>query len=359
MFLITTRLQMNGRSERCTSSKPVLWFLILCFFSFSACEEFLPEPGLALDRASCADKELMEKAQTYFNPLPSVKWAGSEAESWRVRLGEKLFKEVLLSQNKTQSCNSCHPLDAYGVDGKRFSKGAFGEEGTRNTPTVYNAVFNLAQFWDGRAADLEEQALFPIFNEREMAIRDSAVLLGRLQEQELYRGLFAKAFPDAEQPLSMSNLAKALAAFEETLLTPSRFDRYLLGDEQALSEKEKKGLAYFLDLGCSPCHSGTGVGGSMYQPFGVVGYYWDYTGSEMRDEGRYTFTGDPSERYWFKVPSLRNVAKTAPYFHDGSVSDLAKAVQAMASAQLNRPLEKEELEALLAFLESLTGELPD
>ncbi len=346
---------MNGLSEKCISSRYALWILIFLGFSLSACKDLLPEPAAA----SCAEKELLEKAQTYLKPVSVAERANEGSGLWKVRLGERLFKDVLLSQNETQSCNTCHPLDAYGVDGKRFSEGAFGQKGVRNTPTVYNAVFNLAQFWDGRAADLEEQALFPIFNEREMAMRDSAVLLERLEQREIYRDLFAKAFPDAEQPLSMGNLARALAAFEETLLTPSRFDRYLLGDEQALSEKEKKGLAYFLDLGCSPCHSGTGIGGSMYQPFGVVGYYWDYTGSEMRDEGRYTFTGDPSERYWFKVPSLRNVAKTAPYFHDGSVPDLAKAVQAMASAQLNRPLADEELDALLAFLKSLTGELPE
>ncbi len=336
----------------------LLVFSVFCLFS---CGDLLPEPQPDLSKASCAEEELMEKAQTYFNPVTEV-FYDSSAESagdgfaWKVQLGEKLFNDVLLSQNKTQSCNTCHPLDAYGADGKRFSEGAFGEKGVRNTPTVYNAVFNLAQFWDGRAADLEEQALFPIFNEKEMAMRDSSVLLARLRKHEEYPSLFARAFPGAKEPVSLLHLAKALATFEKTLVTPSRFDRYLLGNEQALTEQEKKGLEYFLDLGCSPCHSGTGVGGSMYQPFGVLGYYWDYTGSETRDEGRYAFTGDSSERYWFKVPSLRNVTKTAPYFHDGSVTDLEQAVQAMASAQLNRPLEKEELNALLAFLEALTGE---
>ncbi len=337
---------MIGVSKTFTANE--LLFLLLSFL-FSCEPAFLQERAKEEER--CVDRELLEKAQTYLAPIQTS--LGEPPDSLWVILGEELFRSVLLSQNKSQSCNSCHPLDAYGMDGKRFSRGALGHLAVRNTPTVYHAVFNLAQFWDGRAADLEEQALFPIFNEREMAMHDSSVLLQRLQAEDRIASLFERAFPEDDRPLSLSNLAKALAAFQQTLVKPSRFDAYLLGDEKALSDKEKKGLAHFLDLGCSPCHSGVGLGGSMYQPFGVVGYYWDYTGSESRDEGRYGVTGDERERYWFKVPSLRGVSKTAPYFHDGSVPDLAKAVEAMAEAQLNRPLDSEELEALLAFLDVL------
>ncbi len=338
---------MIGFSQTSTVSN---WFLFLLVFQLSCQPAFLDEE-VKTSRKCGEEQGLLEKAQTYFKPIEASQPVGFD--SALVALGEELFRSVLLSQNKTQSCNSCHPLENYGMDGKRLSQGALGDEALRNTPTVYNAVFNLAQFWDGRAADLEEQALQPIFNRREMAMRDSSVLLERLRAEEKITRLFERAFPENDQPLSLSHLAKALAAFQKTLVTPTRFDAYLLGDETALTKKEKEGLGYFLDLGCSPCHSGVGVGGSMYQPFGVVGYYWDYTGSESRDEGRYAITGNEGERYWFKVPSLRNISKTAPYFHDGSVSDLGQAVQAMASAQLNRPLESGELEALLAFLKAL------
>ncbi len=341
---------MIGRLAIFTASN----FLAVTLFFFFSCQPAFLDKEKAT--AGCSDKELLEKAQTYFKPIVSERLAEngqSAVEDMRILLGKELFHSVLLSQNKTQSCSSCHPLDAYGMDGKRFSEGALGKRGTRNTPTVYNAALHLAQFWDGRAADLEEQALMPIFNEREMAMQDSTTLLMRLENDERLSALFAGAFPEQINPVTLPNLAKALSAFQQTLLTPGRFDAYLLGEERALTAEEKKGLAYFLDLGCSPCHSGAGVGGSMYQPFGVIGYYWDYTGSEERDEGRYLVTGDPQERYWFKVPSLRNVSKTAPYFHDGSVPDLAQAVQAMAAAQLNRSLEEEELQALLAFLKAL------
>jgi cytochrome c peroxidase len=214
------------------------------------------------------------------------------------------------------------------------------------------------QFWDGRAKDVEEQAGMPILNPVEMAIPNEAFLVKKLKGVEEYKSLFAKAFPGTEDPLTYKNITYAIAAFERTLLTPSRFDQYLKGDANALNEKEKEGLQLFMDVGCTTCHMGTAVGGGIMQKFGLYGDYRSFTGSTIPDEGKKAVTKNDADKDVFKTCSLRNVEKTAPYFHDGSVSDLKKAIDIMAKTELDKTLQPNEIESIEAFLKSLTGEVP-
>jgi cytochrome c peroxidase len=231
------------------------------------------------------------------------------------------------------------------------------QKGGRNAPTVLNAVFNTAQFWDGRAADLKEQAVGPIQNPIEMAISpDHAV--GMLQGIPGYKPLFAAAFPGEEEAVSLANVGRAIAAFEATLLTPNApFDKYLRGNEGALSAEQKTGLKLFIDKGCASCHNGVNVGGAMYAPFGVV----EKPGADMlplADKGRFQVTKTASDEYVFKVPTLRNIALTPPYFHTGKSWDLKQAIGVMASSQLGQDLSDSEITSIAAFLLSLTGEQP-
>lgn len=309
--------------------------------------------------SSETEVELLNKARIYLDSLPPLKeLSGNQVAMNRVHLGEKLFRDTRLSANETKSCNSCHVLENYGVDNEPTSPGFENVRGTRNTPSVYNAKFALAQFWDGRAADLKEQAKSPIFDKIEMGMPDEETLITRLEKDSDYKGLFAAAFPESNRPLSVENITLAIEAFEERLVTYSRFDKYLDGDLEALTEKEKRGLNAFIDRGCIPCHSGSATGGNMYQAFPQVGQMSDYTGTYNDDLGRFIHTNVPADKKLFKVPSLRNVARTAPYFHDGSVADLHQAVKIMAKAQLNTDLPDEEIDDIVAFLHALTGELP-
>lgn len=306
------------------------------------------------------EKELLNKARIYLDSLPELPDLSNDGTATaRVDLGKHLFLDKRLSANETKSCNSCHDLNNYGVDNEPTSPGFQNERGTRNSPSVYNASFGLAQFWDGRATGLKEQARGPIFDKKEMGMPDEATLLARLENDENYNKMFAAAFPGESTPLNMDNLLTAIESFEERLVTYSRFDSYLKGDVNALSEQEKRGLNTFIDRGCIPCHSGGATGGNMYQGFPQVGQMEDYTGVPNSDQGRFQVTGKSTDKNLFKVPSLRNVAKTAPYFHDGSVNSLEQAVKIMAKAQLNTDLPENEIEDIVAFLNSLTGELPN
>ncbi len=301
------------------------------------------------------DQILWEKAITYMIPLDGATYLKENQQSVKkVALGEKLFMDKSLSFNESQSCNTCHDLNNFGVDNEQLSLGFEGQEGKRNTPSVYNAALHFAQFWDGRAANLKEQAGFPILNPDEMGMPSEQFLVDRLSKNAVYQKQFEAAYPDATPALTFDHIVDALSAFEETLITSSRVDDFLLGDYSALTALEKKGLNTFLDLGCSPCHSGQAMGGAMMHRFALQGYYWDVTKSKKMDEGRYTITGDEVDKYVFKVPSLRNVAKTAPYFHDGSVAKLEDAVATMAKLQLNYDIKKGEKEAIVAFLKALT-----
>jgi cytochrome c peroxidase len=218
---------------------------------------------------------------------------------------------------------------------------------------VLNASTHVAQFWDGRAADVEEQAKGPILNPIEMGMPDEATVVGALRDIDGYAPLFAAAFPDAEAPITYDNLANAIGAFERTLITPSRFDAYLAGDGAALTDDERAGLDLFVSTGCTACHSGTGLGGSLYMKLGLVTPY------ETADVGRMEVTGLESDKHVFKVPGLRNIAETGPYFHDGSIGTLEEAVILMANHQLGKNLSTEEADSIVTFLKALTGELPE
>jgi cytochrome c peroxidase len=301
---------------------------------------------------------LLAQARQFFSPLPErVEADGVELTEARIRLGRKSFFEPRLSRNRDITCNTCHRLDDAGVDGRQKAIGHNGAVGRRNTPTVFNSALHIGQFWDARVRDVETQALHPIVSPDEMALHpDDAVR--RLTAIEEYRMLFAAAFPNDPEPLRFQNIGVAIGAFLRTLTTPSRFDRFLEGDTAALDEKEQQGLRTFLNRGCILCHNGVAVGGQRLQRFGVHHPYWEHTGSEHIDDGRYTVTGRESERYVFKVPSLRNVTRTAPYFHDGSVARLEDAVRVMAAVQLNERLSDRDVESIVRFLDTLSGEPP-
>lgn len=291
--------------------------------------------------------------RSMFQPLPeSTLQLQDPRTRAQVELGKKLFKETRFSKDQTLSCNSCHQLDRYGVDNEPTSPGHLGQRGSRNSPTVYNAAIHFAQFWDGRAKDVEEQALGPILNPVEMAMTSDADVLERLKDDAAYRTLFAQAFPEETPKLTFQNIGRAIGAFERTLITPGRFDKYLKGDDSALTQEELAGMILFRDTGCVACHNGPALGGTMFQKLGVVKPY------PTADMGRFEITKNEVDKFMFKVPSLRNIEKTAPYFHDGSVASLEAAVSLMAEHQLGRVLSPEQNKSIVLFLHALTGPLP-
>lgn len=303
--------------------------------------------------------ELQERAKTLFGELPElVDNPENPITEEKVILGKQLYFDVRLSKDNTQSCNTCHNLNTFGVDNLPTSPGNDGKNGARNSPTVLNAALHASQFWDGRNKDVEEQAGGPILNPVEMAIPTEEFIVERLSGIEEYKELFAKAFPEEEKPITYNNLQKAIGAFERKLITPSKFDDYLAGNDEALNEQEKRGLETFMTTGCITCHSGNALGGQLIQKFGLFGNYWEYTKSDRIDDGKFEVTQNEADKYFFKSPSLRNVEKTYPYFHDGSVNDLNESVKIMAKLQLNKELTDEETNDIVAFLKTLTGDVP-
>jgi cytochrome c peroxidase len=315
---------------------------------------------VALAMPAAHADELMDTARGLFEPIPTEPPAveGVEATPERVELGKMLYFEPRLSESHTITCNSCHVVGLGGVDMLETSLGHRWQKGGRNAPTVLNAVFNTAQFWDGRAKDLEEQAGGPMVNPVEMATTHQHVI-EQLSAIPGYVAMFHKAFPEDAEPLNIKNVEDAIALFEATLITPNApFDRYLRGDENALTTEQKEGLRLFVDNGCAGCHNGINVGGGMYAPFGVV----ELPGAELlppADKGRFMVTKTPSDEYVFKVPTLRNIELTPPYFHTGRSWDLRQAVAVMGSAQLGIQLTDDEVDKITAFLDSLTGEQPE
>ena len=294
---------------------------------------------------------LLRKAQRYFAPLPATMPGGEADSTERVALGRKLYFDTRLSINDTQSCASCHPVGQgrAGMDNLATSPGARGEFGNRNTPTVLNAGWQKGQFWDGRANDLADQAGQPILNPVEMGMPSADAVIDKLALIEEYPEAFANAFPGSLAPLSYANLAEAIAAFERTLRSPSRFDTFLEGDKSALSELELEGLNRFIRSNCVRCHDGPLLGGTLYEKLGVEQPFHN-----TRDQGRYEVTGNEEDRMVFKVAQLRNVAVTGPWFHDGSASTLEEAVQTMARIQLATELNNAQVNAVVAFLNALT-----
>lgn len=310
--------------------------------------------AVASSLSLAAEPSLLEKSKQLFKPLPSqFDSKDNPITKEKVELGRQLYFEKRLSKNQDKSCNSCHLLSKYGVDGEPTSEGHKKQRGDRNSPSVFNAGGHFVQFWDGRAATLEDQAKGPVLNPVEMAMADEASVVKVLKSIPGYAPLFKKAFPANAEPITYDNMAKAIGAFERTLVTPSRFDKFLSGDEKALNDAEKKGLALYLDTGCTACHMGPAFGGEMYQKLGLVK---PVVG--LKDQGRFAITKKDSDKFFFKVPSLRNVEKTGPYLHDGSKATLEETVAFMGEYQLGKQLKKEEVDSLTAFLKTLTGDVP-
>ena len=303
--------------------------------------------------------ELLDRARSSFEPVPASvpEVEGRPITPERVELGKMLYFDPRLSKSWLISCNTCHNVATGGVDLLETSIGHGWAQGPRNSPTVLNAVFNLAQFWDGRAKDLQEQAKGPVQAAVEMNSTPERTI-ATLKSIPGYVDAFEAAFPGEADAVTFDNMATAIEAFEATLLTPSApFDRYLRGDESALDAHERQGLGLFLDKGCVSCHGGVNIGGTGYFPFGVV----EKPGAEVlppNDKGRFAVTKTADDEYKFKSPSLRNITLTAPYFHSGKVWDLGQAVAVMGSAQLGAVLSDGEVDAITAFLRTLTGRQP-
>lgn len=314
--------------------------------------------GSALAGAAGAD-DLRDRAAEMFKPLPSTvpAVADNPATPEKIALGKALFFDPRLSASGVFSCYSCHNLTTGGDDNMETSVGHGWQKGPRNSPTVLNSVLNEAQFWDGRAEDLKEQAKGPVQAGVEMANTPDNVVV-TLGSMPAYVGWFQAAFPGEADPVSFDNMARAIETFEATLITPAPFDAWLNGDDAALSGDAKAGLALFMDKGCASCHSGVNVGGHGYYPFGLV----EKPGADVLpagDKGRFAVTETASDEYVFRASPLRNIALTAPYFHSGKVWDLSVAVEIMAESQLGEALAPQETAQLVAFLDSLTGTLPE
>ncbi len=311
-----------------------------------------------LSNLALANDNLMADAQEYFKPIPATAPAleGNPATPAKVELGKILYFEPRLSSSALISCNTCHNVGLGGADFQETSTGHGWRKGPRNAPTVLNSVYNVAQFWDGRAKDLAEQAKGPVQASVEMNNKP-AMVVETLKSMPEYIELFKKAFPGEADPVTFDNMAKAIEVFEATLVTPdSPFDLFLKGDAKALNESEKKGLASFINNGCADCHGGINMGGDDYYSFGVI------SAPTKRiiagDKGRFLVTKVISDEFVFKSPSLRNIELTTPYFHSGKVWGLKAAVVIMSSAQLESVLKKEEVNDVVAFLKATTGKQP-
>jgi cytochrome c peroxidase len=268
-----------------------------------------------------------------------------------ISLGKSLFNEKLLSADADISCASCHTLETGGVDNKQFSDGHRGAKTGRNSPTVFNAAGHTAQFWDGRATDVESQALGPILAAGEMGMPDEATVVRVLSARPEYTSGFAAAFPGEKDPITFKNVGVAIGAYERTLVTPSRWDKFLAGDQTALTDAEKQGFKDFLSTGCSSCHGGQLLGGQTFMKVGLATPWPNQT-----DLGKFSLTGQESDKMVFKVPSLRNSALTAPYFHDGSAKTLSEAVKMMAKHQFGKEITDEQAASIATWLGSTSGE---
>jgi cytochrome c peroxidase len=334
---------------RCELPRAVALSMVAAFATFH---------GMAQDQD--ADAALLQQARAFFQKLPmdfgdSVHPVTPE----RVALGKALFFDPRWSVDRNVSCATCHNPALYGGDALPKSIGVKGKEHPRNAPTVLNVAGHVAANWRGERKDVEDQAVTAAIGVFSTGHAEHAAWIAQIEAIRGYLPMFQRAFPDAARPVSPANLGLAIGAYERTLVTPAPFDAYLDGKISALTAQARAGLRTFIDTGCVACHSGVGVGGTSYRRFGVHKDYWKATGSTEIDKGRSDVTKNESDLYVFKVPGLRNVAMTAPYFHDGSVATLPEAVRVMASTQLGKKLTEEEVQDIVAFLDSLTGELPN
>jgi len=305
----------------------------------------------ALTGTAMAQADLTEAFLPMFKPLPTeVASPDNDLSEARINLGRQLYFENRISKGEKLSCNSCHKLDAFGQDNLPFSPGHEGKLGGRSSPTTYNAALHIAQFWDGRAPSVEEQAKGPVLNPVEMGAPSEEFVIKVLKSMPGYVEAFKAAFPGEADPVTYNNFGKAVGAFERKLLTPSNWDAFLKGNKEALTAEEKKGFATFAKTGCVTCHNGAGVGGHMFQKLGLVK---EWPG--LKDNGRSDVTKNEGEKHFFKVPSLRNITETGPYLHDGSVKSLDEMVKMMAEYQLGKKLSDEETASIITFLKALKG----
>lgn len=351
-------------------------FVCTALLALAACKPNVAEPEKSASSTTAApvaqtapvsadDEAVLKQAQSIFKPLPTLeesqKLTNHTFTQEQVKLGQQLWYEPRLSLGNDISCNSCHGLATYGVDNKPVSNGHKNLTGDRNSPTALNAFLLSSQFWDGRAPNVEEQAKGPLVNPVEMANPDLDAVVKKVNDIPGYVEQFKTVYADKDGgKVTIDNIAHAIGAFERTLLTPSKWDNYLKGDIQALNEQERRGVKAFMSNGCIACHTGVNLSSDNFQKFGLVkGPYWEFLGKDVpKDEGLFTQTQKESDKQFFRVPGLRNVEKTAPYFHSGSVNELSDAVRIMAQLQLGKDLSEQEVDDIVAFLKTLTGEVP-
>lgn len=315
--------------------------------------------GGATIEGPVAGQPLAAQAKQWFKPLPQdMATAEYPTPTARVTLGRKLFFDPRISLDGTVSCATCHRPALYGTDALPKSIGVEHRLNARNAPTVLNAALQFKAHWIGDRETVEEQATKALVGRTSFGNPDVATVVRKIRELPGYEAEFKQAFPDDAEPIKPENWGKAIGAYERTLVTPSPFDAYLQGDGNALTPQAQNGLKAFISIGCVACHNGVAIGGSTFEKFGVLGDYWKETGSQTIDEGRFGETRDPTDKWVFKVPTLRNVGMTPPYFHDGSVATLSQAIRVMGKVQLGKVLTQEQVDELSAFLNSLTGELP-
>lgn len=321
--------------------------------------------AVAATAADDGDQALLTRAQAVFKPLPAdAATADRPLSKERVELGRALFFEPRVSSDGRQSCAACHNPFFYGGDALPQSVGNSGKPLPRNVPTVFNTALQFAQHYGGNRVDVEEQAVKALTSGLAYGNKDYAEAESRLRALPDYKEMFANAFPGEAEPVNVNNWGLAIGAYERTLITPAPFDKFLKGDTNAIGAQAKTGLDKFMSYGCSGCHSGALVGGGMYQKFGITADYWTITGSKEveifkgRDKGRFHDTKNEADAFMFKVQQLRNVAVTPPYFHDGSVAQLVDAVKVMGKLQLGRDISDADAKDIVAFLETLTGEVP-
>ena len=310
--------------------------------------------ALLLSTQIHAEDKLRKKSNTFFGKIPASMPGSENDTAEQIKLGERLYFETALSVNRAQSCNTCHNIleGGAGTDGLKVAKGALGTSGVRNTPSTWNAGFQFVQNWDGSAKTLEAQARDPILSPIEMGLGSEKTAIKRLTKAK-YKKVFKKAFPESSPALSFENITRALAAFQRTLVTQDRFDQYLAGDDSALNKQEQQGLSLFFNKGCIACHSGHMMGGQLFMKMGLVKPY-----PNTQDKGKGDTTGKAHDEFMFKVPQLRNVAQTAPFFHDGAGKNLEQAVLDTGWHQLGVRLNDSEVADLSAFLRTLSNTRP-
>ncbi|TGM34887.1 cytochrome-c peroxidase [Leptospira levettii] len=335
------------------------FFLTLTFVCFYNCKEFknsnnenyqfqhLISIQFINDISFASD--LQQRAKNQLGSLPNSPPGSEDDTEAKIKLGNKLFRDINLSANQIQACVTCHLIDgrSAGMDRQTTPRGTFGQLGKRNTPTIFNVGYNSVLFWDGRRNSLYDQAIDPFINPMEMSLSSESELIQKIQNDPSYSEYFANAFP-SNPNINLHNVKLSISAFERSLVSKSKFDDFVLGNLLIFNRQELDGLNIFLDVGCTNCHSGYLLGGNHLSKLESVSLY------NPNDFGKFEVTGDSNDRYVFKIPSLRNVTLTQPYFHDGSVTSLKETIGRMNEFKLNRRLTSSEIDLLIVFLKTLS-----